>query len=242
MRLTVIACEILFREISWCVSRSENIVDARFLRKGLHDLGEKEMASALQKEIDSVEAERSEAILLGYGLCNNGIRGLRSRRSKLVVPRAHDCITLLLGSKERYRQYFDANPGTYFKSTGWIERDVPAEQKGAHTQLGLMLTYEEYRKKYGEENAKFLMETMSSWERNYSRMAYVDMGIPGSPDYSADVKKEAAEKKWQFENLKGDIGLIRKLIDGGWDNEDFLVLNPGEKITATYDDGIISKA
>jgi len=194
MRLTIIACEILFREISWCVSRSENVVDVRFLRKGLHDLGEKEMVAALQKEIDSVELERSEAILLGYGLCNNGIRGLRSKKSKLVVPRAHDCITLLLGSKERYRQYFDANPGTYFRSTGWAERDVPAEQKGAYTQLGLLPTYEEYVKKYGEDNAKFLMETMGSWEKNYSRMAYVDMGIPEFPDYSENAKKEAEEK------------------------------------------------
>jgi len=41
--------------------------------------------------------------------------------------------------------------------------------------------------------------------------------------------------------VKGDIGLIKRLIDGGWDSKDFLVLDPGEKITATYDEGIISK-
>ena len=40
----------------------------------------------------------------------------------LVVPRAHDCITLFLGSKERYLDYFQTHPGVYFKTSGWIER------------------------------------------------------------------------------------------------------------------------
>lgn len=241
MRLTLIACEILFREISWCVSQSKNIVDVKFLRKGLHDLGEKEMSAALQKEIDAVDRERGESILLGYGLCNNGIRGLNSDKSSIVVPRAHDCITLLLGSKERYREYFYANPGTYFKSTGWIERDVPSEQKGIHTQLGLGKTPEELKKQYGEDNAEYIMEIMSSWEKHYNRMAYVDMGIPGFPDYEEMSKKEALERGWRFEKIKGDSGLIQRLIDGNWDNSEFLVVNPGEKITATYDNGIIDK-
>lgn len=235
------ACEILFREISWCVSQSRNIIDIKFLRKGLHDLGEKEMSSALQKEIDAVDKERAESILLGYALCNNGIRGLTSNKLPLIVPRAHDCITLLLGSKERYKEYFDANPGTYFKSTGWVERDVPAEQKGVHTQLGLGKTLEELKKQYGEDNAKYIMEIMGSWERNYNKLAYIDMGIPDFPSYEEATKKEASEKSWQYEKIQGDIGLLKRFIDGNWDNEEFLIVNPGEKITAIYESGIIDK-
>ncbi|MFV1980286.1 MAG: DUF1638 domain-containing protein [Rhodothermia bacterium] len=33
-----------------------------------------------------------------------------------VLPRAHDCITLLMGSRTRYLEYFKAHPGTYFRS------------------------------------------------------------------------------------------------------------------------------
>ena len=76
MKLILLACEIMYREISYCVSRSKNIVDVKFIRKGLHDVGEKEMSAALQGEIDQVPTGRYEAILLGYGLCSNGIRGL----------------------------------------------------------------------------------------------------------------------------------------------------------------------
>ena len=134
-RYKLIACEILYRELCYCAALSKNIVDLEFLPKGLHDLGEEKMSARLQQAIDGVDSGRYQAILLGYALCNNGIRGLRGPLP-LVIPRAHDCITLLLGSKERYREVFDANPGTYFESTGWMERNEAAEG-GITEQLGL---------------------------------------------------------------------------------------------------------
>jgi hypothetical protein len=42
----------------------------------------------------------------------------------MIIPKAHDCITLFLGSKERYRTYFDAHPGTYWYTPGWVECSV----------------------------------------------------------------------------------------------------------------------
>ncbi|MDP6494321.1 MAG: DUF1638 domain-containing protein, partial [Dehalococcoidia bacterium] len=76
MRLVIVACDVMHREISYCVSRSKNIVDMRFLKKGLHDIGQKEMSRGLQEEIDRIPRGEYEAVLLGYGLCNMGIRQL----------------------------------------------------------------------------------------------------------------------------------------------------------------------
>jgi hypothetical protein len=239
MRLKIIACEIMFREICYCVSQSKNIIDIKFLRKGLHDFGQKEMSQALQHEIDQVPKNKYEAILLGYGLCSNGVAGLKTERIPLIIPRAHDCITLLLGSKERYRQYFEAHPGTYFRSTGWIERNLLAEEdqgKDILSQLGLNRTLEEYVSKYGEENAQYLMQTFEEWKglRHYDRIAYIDMGIGNFPEYEEKARKEAFDKGWKFERLKGDISLLRKLIEGDWNKEEFLVVQPGEKIMPIY--------
>ena len=39
MRLRVIACEVLYREISEAAARSTQQVDVEFLEKGLHDYG-----------------------------------------------------------------------------------------------------------------------------------------------------------------------------------------------------------
>ena len=168
MRLIILTCEVMYREISYCVARSKNIVDVRFLQKGLHDIGQEEMSKTLQAEINQVPKDKFEAILLGYALCGNGIKGLTTEETTLVVPRAHDCITLLLGSKEKYSNYMAQHPGTYFRSTGWIKRDMPeigedGKPKSIMTQLGFGRTFEEYVKKYGEDNARYIMETLKSW-------------------------------------------------------------------------------
>jgi hypothetical protein len=41
-----------------------------------------------------------------------------------------------------------------------------------------------------------------------------------------------------FERVAGDMVLVRKLICGNWD-EDFLVLEPGQKLQMTHDDDVI---
>lgn len=246
MRLIVIACEILYREISYCVAQSRNVVDARFLRKGLHEVGEEEMSKTLQDEIDQVPKDKYDAILLGYGLCSNGIRGLTTGQIPLVVPKAHDCITLLLGSKERYRDHFDKHPGTYFRSTGWIERDSSDtgqdEKPGRFlTQLGFGRSFEELVAKFGEDNARYVVETLQSWDwtNNYDRLAYIDMDIGHFPEYEDLARLEAQEKGWTFERLEGDIGLLRRLVDGEWNPGEFLVLQPGNKIHPIYVGDII---
>jgi len=243
MHLKLIACEILFREICFCAARCRNIVDITFLEKGLHDIGECKMSAKLQAEIDKVDAGAYDAIVLGYGLCNNGIRGLHAE-IPLVVPRAHDCITLLLGSKERYQAYFNAHPGTYFASTGWLERDKPSMDNEASTtsQLGMNKTYEDYVAEYGEENAQYFMEVLGDWTRHYDRLAYIDMHIGDFEHYAAETKQRAKERGWEFERIDGSTDLLMRLLDGEWNEEDFLVLEPGRRVIATTDEHVIGAA
>ena len=39
MRILLIGCEVIIRELCDAVTRSPHVVDARFLSKGLHDRG-----------------------------------------------------------------------------------------------------------------------------------------------------------------------------------------------------------
>ncbi len=232
----LIACEIMFREISYCASRSFHIVDIQFMPKGLHDIGEGKMRERLQQAINDVDITKYDQILLGYGLCNNGIRGLRARLP-MVVPRAHDCITLLLGSKEKYYQYFDKDSGTFFKSPGWVERDLdPGDlPQSIPSQLGMGRNFQEYQEKYGLENAEYLMEALGDWFKNYRKLAYIDTGIGDFQHYKELTKDQAVEKGWEYEELKGSVSLIQKLMDGPWDEKDFLRIPPGKTIQALYD-------
>lgn len=240
MRLKLLCCEVLFREVCRLMADSPHTCDAEFLPKGLHDLGVEKMTPRLQERIDRVPEGSCDAIVLVYGLCNNGITALRSRHTRLVAPRAHDCITLFFGSRERYRQYFDAHPGTYYRTTGWMERndDSGANDITVARKLGLFLRREELVRQYGEDNANYIMETMGDATANYSRLSFISMGLDCEERFCQAARKEAAEKGWEFEEIKGDMELLRKLIHGRWD-DDFLVLDPGLTIRPCYDDSII---
>jgi len=239
LRYKLIACEVLFRELAFCAARSPNVVDIEFLPKGLHDIGERKMVARLQEAIDQVDGERYQAILLGYALCNNGVRGLCARLP-LVLPRAHDCITLLLGSRCAYQQYFDANPGTFFRSPGWIERDTnPNDNQDSITsQLGMNRTYQEYVAKFGEDNARYLMDMLGDWFKNYRKLAYIHSPIGDFPACRQQAHDEASQRGWEYEELPGNLALLQRLLDGQWD-DDFLVVAPGQSIAASYDENIV---
>ena len=85
----VIACEIAVREICQVAATSRNILDLEFLPQGYHDTPAKGQVE-IQKRIDAVPEGKYDAILLGYGLCSSILTGLRTRHTRLVIPRAHD--------------------------------------------------------------------------------------------------------------------------------------------------------
>lgn len=240
MRLKIIACEVLFREICLCAAHSRNTISIEFLKRGLHDNPDI-LRSDVQGRIDETDESIYEGILLGYALCSNGIVGIQARGIPLVVPKAHDCVTLFLGSKEKYKKHFTDNPGTYYYTSGWLERAGSNVERKVQDGRGLGKKYEEYVEKYGEDNARYLMEFESSWVENYSRAAYIDLEFVRFLNCNEQAKKIAVQKGWKYEELSGDVRLIRKLIDGEWNEDEFLMVQPGEEIVASYDDHVLGR-
>ena len=229
MRLKLISCEVLYREMCAAVARSPHQVDLEFLPKGLHDLGGPAMRARLQKAADRVDATQYEAVLLGYALCGNGVAGLVSRNLPLVIPRAHDCIALLMGGRDRYRIYFENHPGVFFRSTGWLERGQDLDQ------AALLIA------RYGEDNGRYLFEQFNGYQRNYRKLAYIATGLEPDGSFEQQAREEAARHGWQFETIRGDLRLFERLVAGDWDDNDFLVVPPGWRVKPTYDRGIIEK-
>jgi hypothetical protein len=242
MRLKVIGCEVLARPIYLCAARSPHIVDVTFLRRGLHETPA-DLGANLQEEIDRVGPEYGAAVLL-YGLCGGATAGLRAGRVPLVVPRAHDCITVFLGSRDRYREEFTSHPGTYWYALDYLEREDTTSSStgmlgiGAATDAELQVAYEQYVELYGKDNADYLMETLGAWRDHYDRAAFVDMGIGDGGVIEEQARAEAASRGWLFERIAGDMALVRRAVEGDWDG-DYLVLQPGQRLVQTYDEGVI---
>jgi len=224
------------------ICRSSSQIDVEFLPKGLHDGPSEEMRTRIQESVDLADDGGYEAVLLGYGLCGTGLVGLKARSVSLVIPRAHDCITLFLGSRGRYARQFRQHPGTYFKTTGWIERGSDLDQLEPGSllrQSGVGVSYEELVKKYGEENARYLYEQLGDYTRNYSRLVFIEMGIERDHRYESMTREEALERGMEFEKIPGDMALIQGLLDGGWSDEDYLVVPPSQAVKNTNDERII---
>jgi hypothetical protein len=238
MKLKLISCEVLLREMCEAVARSPHQVDVEFLPKGLHDLGGKKMAGALQERIDAVEAGAYDAILMGYGLCGNGLHGIEARHTMVVLPRAHDCIALLMGSRAAYQEYFDEHPGTYYRSTGWLERGKGLQQL-THVTAGMDVSLEEMMAKYGEDNGRYLYEELTRYRSTYSRLAYIATGLEADGRFEEEARWEAVDKGWQFEKIMGNLILVRRFLNGDWGGGDFVVAQPGERIAAAYDGTIV---
>lgn len=235
MRFQFIVCKVMQREAYFCAAQSKNIVDVVLMEQGLHNEPDKlraEVRKALENTTDA-QGNPYDASLLGYGLCSNGIVGL-SAKIPIVVPRGHDCVTLLLGSKEKYKEYFDSHSGIYWYSPGWIETGT---QPGKERYENLL---EQYRQKYGDDNAKYLMEVEQDWIKKYSRAVYIDWGLGDCEYYKKYTKRCAEFLGWDYEQLQGDPGLCQRLVDGRWDCDEFLVVRPGEKISEDLtNEGII---
>lgn len=238
MRLKLISCEVIFREMCDAVARAPHQVDVEFLPKGLHDLGATAMRALLQSAVDEADPHY-DAILLGYGLCGNGLSGLRAITIPLVIPRAHDCIALLFGSRHRYREYFEQNPGVYFRSTGWLERGQSMAQL-AQRRTGIGSTLDELTAKYGEENGRYLYEELYRYETAYRQLTYIETGLEPDDSFERRARDEAERKGWAFSKVRGDSNLFQRLVGGEWNAEDFLVVEPGFEIAARYDDGVIA--
>jgi hypothetical protein len=215
------------REAYVCASRSPQIVDIVMMPQGLHDTPDV-LRREVQKELDKTAdaaGKPYDAILLGYCLCSNGITGLHSE-VPVIVARGHDCMTLLLGSRHRYQNYFDTHKGIYWYSIGWIEHcNAPMPGKERFEKI-----LADYTEKYGADNAHYLMEMEQNWIKEYKRATFIDWGLPGTEQAKAYTQECAAFMQWDYDEIKGDPSLMQRLLDGDWNEDDFLVVPPGQTI------------
>lgn len=233
-RYRLIACSVFTRELCALVSSTDRIVDPEFLELGAHEKSDL-LRSLLQEAVDRAEGKGYAAVLLGYGLCGNSLVGLTARSLPLVVPRAHDCCTILLGSSRAFLAEFGENLSAPWSSCGYLERCADYMRRSETGRAdGFGQDYAELVEKYGEENAAYLWETLHP-ELEEPIRRWIETSSTSHLGRDTVVREEARAAGVEFRTVPGDERLLRALVEGPWEETDFLVVPPGEKIEALYD-------
>ena len=212
----VIACRVLEPEIE-TLQPQQHGVEVRYIEQGLHDTPD-QMPAVIQEQIDQVQAYASQ-IVLGYGLCSNGVVGLSAPRQVLIVPKAHDCIALFLGSHQAYREIFSTHPGTYYLTPGWVaEKQDP---------LGFMET--KYEPRYGRAMAE---EALREEYRNYTHIALIDTRVGDTAALRARARENARFLDLQYKEVNGTLAYLQRIVCGPYYDTLFFFFPPGEKVVA----------
>lgn len=216
--VVVIACRALEELIR---SVLPDTLPMTFLGYELHQRP-REMAPALQARIDALS--EPSIVLLGYGLCGNGMVGVRAGPHVLIIPRTHDCIAVFLGSFMAHAERFRQDPRTFYLTKGWLESGD-----------GPLYDYQTYAREYGEETADYLIDTMY---RHYRRICFVAFSDAELEQYRPQALEvaEFCRKRWgmDYEEVRGTDRLVRHLLDmparldSG--NEEFVVIRPGGEV------------
>jgi len=217
--IVVIACQV-FQNLLEKLVPDELTEHFTFLDYGLHRVPEK-LTWTLQDTLNDVE--EPSLIILGYGLCGNGLKGIKAEKHTLLVPRTDDCIAILLGSYKRYIQEFEATPGSYYLTKGWLESGSNPLQE-----------YQEYVEKFGEDDATWIMDQQY---QHYERLVFVAHTTEDLEKYRPQAQ-EVAEycQQWgmRYEEILGSDIFVRRLVEvaASLDNADgeFVVIPPGGEI------------
>jgi hypothetical protein len=227
MPIALISCQVLQDLLPPLLPKvlADSVI---FMDYGLHRVPAK-MTGELQEMLTRIE--EPSLVVLGYGLCGNGLKGLKAGIHTLLVPRVDDCIALLLGSYRAYIHEFQSVPGTYYLSKGWLE-------SGSHP----LKEYNEYVPKYGEKQAMWIMDQQYQHYQRLVMVAHNQEDLDAYRDHALEVAQFCERWDMRYEEILGSDGYVRQLaellsdvleqgaaaLDGV--SRDFLVIPPGGEI------------
>ncbi|HLO29090.1 MAG TPA: DUF1638 domain-containing protein [Anaerolineales bacterium] len=217
--IVILACRVFQHWLEQLLPDASH-PEVTFFDYGLHAVP-KNLRQTLQKAIDSIELP--SLIVLGYGLCGNGLDQIEAGKHYLLIPRTDDCIALLLGSYQAYRREMEREPGTYYLSKGWLEAGTNP-----------LAESQKYEEKYGAETAAYLMDTQY---HQYRRLALVARNEQELGAYRSQAQTVAAYcSRWgmRYEELPGSDRYLQRLLEIAVGHEqpgeDFLLIPPGGRL------------
>lgn len=242
MRYLYIVCAVIKDELCSFLHKKENDNIVWELPLQLHEqpvLLRQELVKQLKKAdhlASSTEDPQKgiDAIVLVIGLCGGALDGLETGRHPVYIPRAHDCVTLFLGSKERYNDLFNKYNGSAYWFTPAFVRQGCLPTKEYYEEM--RKTYSEH---YDEENAQYLVDVEIDTLKNYKILSRVDTLQSPNMDLVRICAECSRDNAWKIESHNINPQLFKDMAEGSFSKNDFLTVPPHGKIKQTHDSRVI---
>lgn len=215
MNIKVIACEVMKEEILSIGSSKD--VEFEFVSMDYH-LYPKKLNKELQNIIErSVDFDR---IILAFGLCGGAASGLKANNCTLTIPRTHDCISVFLYDGKGCVCDFEKERGTFYLSCGWMI-----------TEKAILTEHERIVEKYGEKKAFSILNRMYD---DYKKVLFIKTGASSEEEVIDQSKEIAKLINVKHEIIEGKTDFIEKIINGPWDDENFINIDAYEILMEEY--------
>ena len=211
----LLACEMLRKELNYLMEKEPFGGEVVWMEKGLHEYPDR-LKEALRREIGNWDG-KVDYIVLVYGLCGNGVLGLKADRSRLVVPLFDDCIRCLLSHT--------------------ANEPIPVDQKALYytdewmdTSVSMLIKHNSYVEIYGEKKAFKIYKAML---KNYKRATFLETGLY-DVDFAESRIRETCEKVGlEITRTPAYLRVYDDMLHGRWEKE-FIVTEPGEIVTEAH--------
>ncbi|MDF2987461.1 MAG: hypothetical protein K0R50_2971 [Eubacterium sp.] len=206
MNIKLVACEVMKEELL-SVTAMHN-TEIHFIPMGFHLYPEK-----LHKELEEILSKSSgyDRVVLSFGLCGGAAKNLKAPGSILTIPRIHDCIPILLGSSEIFKEQ-QLEKGTFYLSCGWFKSDKT-----------ILSEHKRLVDKYGRARAE---KVTAKLYNSYRRILFINTGHPDEKICYEKSQETARLLDLKFHTTQGRREYLEKIINGPWDDWDFINVEP----------------
>jgi hypothetical protein len=171
---------------------------ATVLRVGLHV--DKELLQQGIVEQGTKLAEKSDVLLLGYGLCGNVLLDIEKQMAHVLCPivmpehadgtKVDDCVCMVLGGADKYLDHVRKQAGTWFVTPGWLKHWETLLVKELHCK--------------DIASVKFVFD-----RTGYKRCLMVNTGIAEYDKYRVATEDFAKVFNFYIEEAEGTLGIIK---------------------------------
>lgn len=172
------------------------------LRVALHM--DKELLQEGVVDQATILAEKSDALLLGYGLCGNVLLDIEKQmthvRCPIVMPehadgsKIDDCVCMVLGGSDKYLDHVYKEAGTWFVTPGWLKHWETLLVKELHCP--------------DIPTVKWIFD-----RTGYKRCLMVNTGIADYEKYRAETEHFAKIFNFYIEEAEGTLDLLKDSFD-----------------------------